>query len=164
MSAPAAVVFALFGLIVLALSGRRMLVPRAAGIVEIPQRVVGWLAVGVVMLLLGGGIIAVLHPKREDIELALGIFSFLIAGVLAKWIWDASLIVPFQLDGAKLMGALVVTPLIALAAWNVLTEVPTLHTVLLCFSNGFFWQTIFSDLSKRRELQNAAGAAGQQHG
>jgi hypothetical protein len=46
----------------------------------------------------------------------------------------------------------------------VLTEVPTLHTVLLCFSNGFFWQTIFSDLSKRRELQNAAGTAGQQHG
>jgi hypothetical protein len=155
MSAPAFVVFALFGLIILVLSGRRLLMPRAAGIIVISPRVQGWLGVGAVMLLLGGGIIAVLHPKGEDIATALGIFAFLIAGVLAKWIWDAVLITPFQLDDVKLMGAFVVTPLIVIAAWNVLTDAKSLHTVLLCFSNGFFWQTIFSDLSKRQELQRA---------
>jgi hypothetical protein len=163
MSGPAAVVVAMFGLLISLLSGRRLLAPQPAGIVAIPHAVRGWLVVGVVMLLLGGGVITVLHPTRAEIEIAGGIFAFLIAGVLAKWLWDASLLTPFRLEGVKLMGALVITPLIALAAWNVLTQAKTLHTLLLCFSNGFFWQTIFSDLSKRGELQrlnNAGGGGG----
>jgi hypothetical protein len=151
MDPSAIMVLVFFALVLVASNGLKLAAPRAAGFITVSSGVRGWLAVGVVMLLAGGGAVSVLHPTAEQIGTAAGIFAVLLSGVIAKWVWDATLHTPFQLDGPPLMGALVVTPLVALASWNLLSGAPDIHSLLLCFSNGFFWQTIFSDISKRRE-------------
>jgi hypothetical protein len=84
MNAAAVVVFFLFALVLTAWNGVRLIRPHGAGIVRLPDRVKGWLAVGVVMLLSAGGMFSVLHPTSEQIQAALGPFAILLSGIVAN--------------------------------------------------------------------------------
>ena len=150
MSGPVTIIFALCGLAMMLYCTGRLLFPEAPASTPPSVHLTAWFAVGVIFILVTGGIVSVVHPKPEEVQLGGGLFALMLAGMLAKWLWDASLHKPFRLEGTPLMQSFVVAPLIVTATWGTLKGGPTLHTSLLCFSNGFFWQTIFSDLAKKR--------------
>jgi uncharacterized membrane protein YeaQ/YmgE (transglycosylase-associated protein family) len=157
MSPAAVIVFALCGVFVLLSQSLPFLLPVAAGAHRKPIPVKAWLAVGVMMVLLGGGVISTLKPTMDQIKSGGGVFAVMIAGIIGKWLWDGLLKTPFELDAAPLLAALVVSPLVVLATFKVFEDAKTLQSLLLCFSNGFFWQTIFSDLSRRQQNRNKGG-------
>lgn len=63
-----------------------------------------------------------------------------ISGVLAKSLWDAEELK--QVIHLSALKPLLVSPIIALALIGEVSELPLTHAYLLCFKNGFFWQTL----------------------
>jgi hypothetical protein len=150
LSTPGVVEIGLSGLVIVLARGFRMMqgAPPAANTQNTPIR--GWLVIGIILILLCAGGVTTLRPTERELFVAFGIFITMLAGMFSKWLWDALLLPRFVLDDAPLMRALLVSPLVALGAWNTLTGAPELHVLLLAYSNGFFWQTVFSDMQRKR--------------
>jgi hypothetical protein len=154
MNSSALIVFALSALAIVLFQSARLFLPVAAAAVRdrgVPIK--GWLLLGLVLLFLAGGAMTVLRPTPEQVRVGTGIAAAMLAGILAKSLWDASLSSVFQIDGRALLRALLVAPIVVVGGWKIFEGAPTLQTLLLVFSNGFFWQTVFSDVSKRMEQQ-----------
>jgi hypothetical protein len=151
---PGAIVLAISSLLCLAvLGGSFSAASGATGSPKpVPRRI--WFSVILVLLMFGLGCTLTLKPTAEQVKSALGVFLVLSAGIFAKWLSEAAARNVWALD-ASLVAAFVVSPIVILAAWPTFSSAPTLHSLLLCFSNGFFWQAIFADFRRR----NRSGAA-----
>ena len=123
--------------------------------------------------MVGVGCTLALKPSGEQLKSTAAVLLMLYAGIFAKWLSEAAARKTWEFD-ASLVGALLISPLVVLGAWSTFSAGPTLHSLLLCFSNGFFWQAIFADIERKnrgvrgatrtslkRATESAGGAAKQ---
>jgi hypothetical protein len=109
---------------------------------------------------LGAGILAIavavlalrkFSPDANQVTEATLVAGTMIAGVFAKWTLEIAADKPRSLHEASLAASLLVAPLCALALGDrVFAAALRPGALLLWFANGFFWQTLFSDIVRMR--------------
>src|SRR5438132_7141162 len=112
------VVIAFSGFLIILLRCGFYLFSGAASIQKPTVTIGGWGVLGIIMVLVPSCIIASNKPTTNDIVVSGGRFGVMVAGILAKWTWDASLRNPFRFDQLSLFRALLVAPLVLLAGWR----------------------------------------------
>jgi hypothetical protein len=85
---------------------------------------------------------------QADIVGALGLTTALMAGLSLKWLLETAALKKPTVHEAVLFRALLVAPLAIAFLPRFFGVRPTPPTLLLWFLNGFFWHTVFSDVTR----------------
>ena len=106
-------------------------------------------------------------PPRADVKeviieglKAIGLFLFMVLGMVSKWLWDSievgrSKYRKLKLDYLGLSKPLLISPIVFLFLWILMKDqsVGLVH-YLISYQNGFFWQSILYPKNWNRLINN----------
>ena len=87
------------------------------------------------------------------------LFLTMLIGIAAKWVWDGvtnrDAKGQINLDFHGLLTPMLVSPLVFSGISAIGTGTLSMSAFLLCFQNGFFWQTVFGEVMRARQQRAA---------
>jgi hypothetical protein len=111
----------------------------------------GLAALAIVVLALSAFKLSRAALRQDEIFIALGVTTAMVAGVFTKWMMEVIADKPLALHEANLMRALLLAPLVVpIVGERVFAANLAPRTLVLWFANGFFWLTVVTDFVRLR--------------